>query len=300
MLSLDCLLAMLSARIGGEAREWLTRARSEVAAGVGDERFCALFSLASRYAPRKALAPDAKEIARAADCLAGWNPSRWSTLDAFRVSLILSRRDLDTPAAAAAVEELFHYADVGELCAAYKSLAHIPNPSRFVWRAGEGARSSMKSVFDAACCDTPFAFRWFDEIAWRQALIKALFVEAPLWRVWNVDARLDAEVARMALDLADERRSAGRPINPELWMCLGKHGGARGLEALEREVAGGPALGRAGAAIGLARAGERERLLSFSALEKEPFVQRIMAAALGGSCDSASFAALDPMLHGVR
>ena len=52
-------------------------------------------------------------------------------------------------------------------------------------------------------------------------LLKALFVGAPLWRVYGLDKRIDAELARMALDLADERCSAHREVQPELWLCLG-------------------------------------------------------------------------------
>ena len=88
--------------------------------------------------------------------------------------------------------------------ALYRALVHLPATERFTWRAGEGCRSSMRAVFEAIACDTPFAFRHFDDPAWRQLVIKALFVEAPLWRVYGLDQRLDEELARMALDLAEE------------------------------------------------------------------------------------------------
>jgi hypothetical protein len=52
--------------------------------------------------------------------------------------------------------------------------------------------------------------------------------------VHGLDERLSGELARMALDLADERRSAGRPVNPLLWLCLGAHGGAGVVPPLER------------------------------------------------------------------
>ncbi|MCC7015131.1 MAG: EboA domain-containing protein [Planctomycetes bacterium] len=299
MTTLQCLLGLLDRRVPAERRAWLDSARAEIGRGIEDERFCVLFSLASRFAPRAPLAPDAAERARAAQALAGWNPERWSILDAFRAVLVLSRSDLSTPSAARAIEELFRYADMGELCAAYKLLALVPQAERFVWRAGEGARSSMKAVYESACCDTPFPARYFDDIAWRQALIKALFVEAPLWRVWNVDARLDEELARMALDLADERRSAGRPVNPETWMCLGTHGGARAQSSIERELVHGPARGRAGAALALARAGRRDKLLSASAVESDPFVKQVMGSALDGAHDSVAFHALDQSTSGV-
>jgi hypothetical protein len=292
--------AMLERRLPKPAADWLGRASAELEGVVEDSRFCALISQASRYAPRGPLAPSAEEVRRANEVLEGWNPERWTTLDALRVALMLAREDLAEKRGADAVEETFRYAEVGELVALYRSLAHLPKAERFAWRAGEGARSSMRVVFEAACCDTPYPFRYFDDVAWRQAVIKALFVEAPLWRVWNLDARLDAELARMALDLADERRSAARPVNPQLWMCLGTHAGQRGLDALERELASGPPAGRAGAAIALGRAGQRERLLSLAALEQDALVHAVMTAALEGKSDQRAYAALDPDLAGQR
>jgi hypothetical protein len=291
--------SMLLARLPAPATDWYDKARSEIAGGLAHARFCALISQASRHAPRGALAPNAGALTRAAELLEGWNPERWSVLDTLRASLLLAREDLAEQGAVEALEEAFRYAEVGELVALYRSLAHLPAPQRFAWRAGEGARSSMRVVFEAACCDTPFPYRWFDDLAWRQAVIKALFVEAPLWRVWNLDRRLDAELARMALDLADERRSAGRPVNPELWMCLGTHAGARGLAALERELAHGAARGRAGAASAQARAGERERLLSLSAVEADPTVHQAMSSAAAGKHDQRAFAALEANTQGT-
>ncbi len=299
MKTLPILLELLGRRLDAEGRRWLETTRAELARGVDVERFCVLFSMASRHAPRRALAPDAGELAAADKALPGWNPERWTTLEALRTALVLSRPDLERETAAQAIEELFRYADMGELCAGYKLLAHLPKPQRFLWRAGEGARSSMKAVYESTCCDSPYAAAHFDSISWHQAVIKALFIEAPLWRVSAVDTRLDPELARMALDLADERRSAGRPVNPELWICLGAHGGARGLASLERELVSGPPRGRAAAALGLARAGARERLQSQLALEQDPFVHRTLTQALAGDCSSRAWAALDPTLAGA-
>jgi hypothetical protein len=292
--------AMLARRLDAPAATWLDGARREIRGGADLARSCALFSLASRFAPRRALAPDASELAQAARILAGWNPERWSVLEAVRVALVLSRPDLAQPGGAAAVEELFRYADAGELCAAYRSLALLPLPERFVWRAGEGARSNLRTVFEAACCDTPYPAQHFDAVAFRSAAIKCLFVEAPLWRVQGLDARLDEELARMALDLAEERRSAGRAVNPQTWACLGAFGGERALQSLERELASGPPEGRAAAALGLARAGRRERLLSLASVEKDPLVHDVMSAALGGETTQAAFGRLDPSRQGAR
>ena len=98
----------------------------------------------------------------------------------------------------------------------------------------------------------------------------------------------------MALDLADERRSAGRPVYPELWMCLGTHAGERGLASLERELDSGDSRGRSAAAIALVRAGESDRVRSLVAVESDPAVREAMVAALEGKSDRLAFRALDP------
>jgi hypothetical protein len=195
--------------------------------------------------------------------------------------------------AVAAIEEAFRYADMGELGALYRSLALLPEPERYVWRAGEGCRSSMRAVYEAAACDTPFPVKHFDDLAWRQLVIKALFVEAPLWRVYGLDTRLDAELARMALDLAEERRAAGRDVQHELWLVLGRVSGERGLQSIERELAGSNRVGRRAAAIALARAGQMSRLSALCQSEQDPIVAETMRSALKGRIHSSAFRDLD-------
>jgi hypothetical protein len=230
----ELLVGMIARRAPGAPSAWVEEVARElgVARDESHARFATLVSLASRHVPRATLDPTETERAQAYDVVEGWNPERWSVLDAARAVLVLSRRDAAEPGVVAALEECFRHADVGELVALHRTLALLPDPRRFAWRAGEGCRSSMRVVFEAAACDTPLPFTVFDDVAWRQLVIKALFVEAPLWRVYGLDQRLDAELARMALDLADERRSAGRAVYPELWLCRGRNAGERGRAAL--------------------------------------------------------------------
>jgi hypothetical protein len=282
---------MLNSRLPAPSRAWLDAREAEISAGLSHDRFAQWISLASRYAPRQPLAPDDDERARAETVLSGWNPERWATLEAVRGALVLARSDLSQPGCEEALEECFRYADQGELCALYRSIALLPDGQRFVARAAEGCRSNMGVVFEAVACDSPFAVQHFDDIAWRQLVIKAVFIEAPLWRVHGLDTRLSPELARMALDLADERRAAGRPVQPELWLCLGAHSGERGLESLEREAApSNPSVaGRRGAVLGLARAGEHGRLKRLEAEERDPEVAATLGEAITGRYDAAAF-----------
>lgn len=288
------LESIVHARSDANARTWLDTARAEVRATPSDRRFGELISLASRYTRRKKLEPTREELARASALVEGWNLERWTTLEAVRALLVLSRGDLERETLVRALDECFQYADVGELCALHKTIALLPKPERFVWRAGEGCRSSMRAVYEAAACDTPFPVRHFDDLAWRQLVVKALFVEAPLWRVFGLDTRLSDELARMVLDLAEERRSAHRPVQHELWLVLGRFGGERARASIETELAGSNALGRRAAAVALARAGASTRLAELAAKERDPAVRATMESALRGETSQRAYAPLDP------
>jgi hypothetical protein len=293
----EVLDALIAAHTSETALAALDKACAEVAAGVSTTRFCSLFSMQSRSAGRGLLEPTEAERAAAQSALPGWEVELWTKLEAVRVRLILARRDLDGDAGSRAIEELFRFADQGELCALYRSLAFLPAGERFAWQAAEGCRTNMLDVFTAVACDTPYPRAHFDDVAWRQMVIKALFVGAPAWRIDGLDDRLDEELARMALDLVEERRSAGREIQHELWLCLGKYGGDRALAALESELATENTRGRRAAAYGLARAGAETRLAELAENEPAGPVADAMRDALGGNCARTVFRALDPRLE---
>ncbi len=297
MATSDFLRELLDDRLPPAASDWLGGACETVAAGTSDTDFCAKLSTASRHVRADPLAPSEGERARAGALVEGWDPERWTLRETARVALVLARPDLDAPSAERALEEAFRYADVGELCALYRSLAHLPRPERFLWRAKEGCRTNMLSVFEADVCDTPYPYRFFDDIAWNQAVVKALFVGAPAWRIFGLDRRLSPELARMVLDLADERRSAGRVVQHELWLCLGEHGGERGLAALERELESSHRRGVRAALYGLARAGATERVKRFGDATRDPELRASAHDALAGRTDQRVFRSLDPALQ---
>lgn len=291
------IAAALESRLSAGGRAFLASARDEIRAGADDERFCGLISLASRHVPATALAATRGELEEASRALAGWNPERWTLRETARIDLVLARMLRGDVGAVRALEAAFAYADMGEACALYKSLAHVPSPERFTARAAEGARTNIRAVFESAVCDTPFPARCFDDVAWRQCVMKAIFVEAPLWRIVGLDTRLDAELARMALDLAEERRSAGRHVNPQLWLCLGPHAGMRGLSALLHELQHGAPSGRTAAALGLGRLDAKTRekagISALLAREQDPRVSDALRQALNGDVRPTAFQPLD-------
>lgn len=262
------LMIWLTRRLDSNGRLFLSQACTEISGGIDDARFCQIIALASRHARREPLSPTTAERGTAASVLPGWDPTNWSLLEALRVALILTRDDLDSIAFAESFERFFRFADEGETCALYRAITFLPHGERYTWRAGEGCRTNMTSVFEAVACETPYPVRHFNDIAWRQLLMKALFIGVPLWRVQGLDKRLSNTIAHMFLDYVDERTSAGRPVPPDGWLLLGQHWSERADLAIESTWRISQSNRRA-AALALARAGQQKRLAQLLARDRQ-------------------------------
>jgi hypothetical protein len=112
----------------------------------------------------------------------------------------------------------------------------------------------MKPVFEAVAHRNPYPVECFTEEAWNQMVVKAFFIGSHLWPIQQLDRRGNPRLARMLVDLAQERWAAGRPVSGEVWRCVAPHADAEGVAALVRAFETG---------------GEKERLAVALALEQE-------------------------------
>ena len=65
----------------------------------------------------------------------------------------------------------------------------------------------------------PYAATHLDEAAWRQGVVKAIFMSIPLDGVADLGRRTDDELRRMVGDFVAERRAAGRDV-PADALCI--------------------------------------------------------------------------------
>jgi hypothetical protein len=165
--------------------------------------------------------------------------------------LLLLALEQDPPRLSRALDQLCNSADVSELIAFYRGLPLYPDPPRYLARATEGLRTNIKGVFEAIALRNPYPSEQFPQAAWNQMVLKALFVGSALWPVVGLDRRANPDLARMLCDYAHERWSAGRPVSPELWRCVGPHAAGAMLNDLERVLKSGTEPERSAAALAL-------------------------------------------------
>jgi hypothetical protein len=248
----DLLQQWLQRRLRDDARAWLSDAERRVAAAGGDAELFRAVSLVTRKIGKDDLALTEEESQAAAVARHGWDPRDWSVDQAARVYLLLCMGE-DGAVFSRRLDQLCVTADVGELVAFYRGLPLYPDQPRYVLRAAEGVRTNMRAVFEAVAHRNPYPAEQLPEGAWNQMVLKALFVGSQLEPIIGLDARANPALARMLCDYAHERWSAGRPVSPELWRCVGPFAAGAMVDDLQRVLEKGTPPEREAAALAVSR-----------------------------------------------
>ena len=127
-------------------------------------------------------------------------------------------------------------AEINELIALYRGLPIYPSGRMLEPRAREAIRSGMRPVFEAVAHRNPYPAEYFDEDAWNQMVVKAMFMGSRLWPIHGLDLRANPRLARMLVGLAQERWAAQREVSPEIWRCVAPHADDEGEAALVRAL----------------------------------------------------------------
>jgi hypothetical protein len=245
----------LDQRLDGAAAQWLRESLASVSHVSTDRDLYRCVSLVSRKLGKAPLILDAAARHDALQARPGWDASSWTIDQAARVLLLLAA-GTDSDTFTRRLDQLCATADVDELVAFYRGLPIYPDPPRHRLRAAEGLRSNMKIVFEAVAHGNPYPSEQLPDEAWNQMVLKALFVGSSLDPIAGLDRRANATLARMLGDYAHERWAASRPVNPELWRCVGPFATGRLLADLERLIVGGSPPERAAAVLALQRASD--------------------------------------------
>jgi hypothetical protein len=193
---------------------WLAEA---VAAVRRDPRAAdTAFPLAGRRAGRDPLRP--------ADDPAG--TVHGTVDDAARAALVLAAAAAhgdDVPALADHLVVLYRDGDAVERRGVLRGLDALaattgPLPGAVIAVGRDLAADALRANDTAlvAAAVGPFGAAHLDQHTWRHAVIKLVFQGTSLDAVAGLAERADAELARMATDLAAERRAAGRPVPDDL------------------------------------------------------------------------------------
>ena len=222
----DQIFALLSKwilrQLTSEQLSWLRQKQQQIASDSSGRALFFAFSAVSRFIGKENLQleeTDIQELAKENIC---WFPQYWTMDRAVRIWLLLSFAFNSQEQYSKVIKQLFDTADVRELTALYQALPFLPNPQKHYYIATEGVRSNMTDVFNAISLYNSYPAAYFDELAWNQMVLKALFVGSPLYMIQGLEQRANLALAKMLVDYAHERWVANRSISPELWQIVGR------------------------------------------------------------------------------
>ena len=132
----------------------------------------------------------------------------WTADDAGR-ALLLAALPWRGEKLAAEVGAVYRHGDAAEKRAVLRALPLLDLGRAAVPLLADALRTNDPRLVAAAL--GPYAAH-LDDAAWRQAVLKCVFMEIPLSTVYGLTGRTDAELAAMLADFAAERRAAGRPM----------------------------------------------------------------------------------------
>jgi len=212
---------------------WLAEQAEKIKASSSPSPFFLAFSRASRYfnkegvswvEPASGLLPE------------GVDPGAWDCLQVARMYLVL-QLPAKQEAWLSIQQQMFETGDMYEQQALYAALPLFPNAGGLLPRAIEGCRTNMSVVFDAIALRNPYPSRFFPEANWNQLVLKAIFMQRPLYLIQGLDQRRNPSLAAMTRDFAHERWAAGRAVMPEVWRLLVPFMSSEYLDDLKKVLA---------------------------------------------------------------
>jgi hypothetical protein len=235
---------------GPEALVWLAEQSQKITHSTSPNAFFLAFSKASRHFKKETLSIALGTLSLEESGMLQFSLSHWDSLQAARTILLLQLPQEKT-SWLTTVQQLFETADMYEQQALYAALPLLPFAEDLVPRAIEGCRTNMSLVFDAIALNNPYPARFFPEANWNQLVLKAIFMQRPLYQIQQLDQRRNSALAAMGVDFAHERWAAGRAVMPELWRLVAPFLDENVLADLKKVLASADPNERAAGALAL-------------------------------------------------
>lgn len=204
-----------------------------------DRNFYLSFSACPRFIGKELIAFEPVDLAKLNGIYPNFSATVWSKDEMGRILLMTA---LPTNRNHALLDTLFSAADYRESVAMYKGLYFLENAGDFMLRAREGLRTNMVGVFDAIALHNPFPAKYLTTDAWNQMVLKAVFMERPIYKIYSIEERKNPKLALIFLDYAQERWAAHRKVTPELWRFVSGYADANFFKDMQKIILGADKL----------------------------------------------------------
>lgn len=259
------LLGILSKGKIEDGISWLEEQKNRVEGDPSGLRLFTAFSQASRYFKKDLNQVSKGDLAEVDGFVPGLRPDAWNQLQTARIYLLLHFPAKDADHFLKTLDRLLESADMHEQEAIYAALPVLPYQDQLKLRAAEGLRTNITSVFDSIALSNPYPAKYLDEQAWNQLVIKAFFLQRPIYQIVDADERANEALAKILVDYAHERWAADRKVMPELWRFVGPFLNEDHLKDMQHVIQSGNDL-------------EKEAVLLACSMSTLPAAQQLLEA----------------------
>lgn len=214
----DQLFPILAATAPASAMTWLSDTIRKQESAFEKRPFYYAFSGVSRHFDKRGPIEVSDEQSQALKTqVAGFSVEGWDQFRLARVILLLTLARQEEATFREMIAALLDTADLREQAAVYSALPLLPHQEEFVEAAVDGLRSNIVDIFDSIALRNPFPAAHFTTEAWNQMVLKAIFINRPLYRIVGIEERRNPDLSAAISSLAHERWAAERKLTPEAW-----------------------------------------------------------------------------------
>lgn len=245
----NIFVGIIKNNVAGDAKTWLL----QKAALVAEEQNATQLNLAFASVPRKTgkqlITLTNEDVHRLKQVHPRFLINDWTIDRLSRVWLLLQVNSSDKENYFKKIENLFKAAEMNELAALYSALIGFDYAEDWQKQCAEGIRSNIGIVLDAIMYNNPYPYKYLNEQAWNQLVLKAFFTDKDVNRIIGLDERANKELASILIDYANERWAAHRSVNPQLWRLVSPFINSDNFNNIEKAFTSADILERKGAAL---------------------------------------------------
>lgn len=213
----QAFVKLVQSKLSEKELNWLKKKSAILTIKESIGKFPIFFSLTTRFIANEIPLWEEDELEQLETVYPGFGKASWTKQELVRVVLMIN---LETSKNKEILEAFFETAEMQELVAFFKGLFLLENAEEFTLSVEEGIRTNMVNVFDSFTAGNPYAITYLEEWAWNQLVLKALFLDRPLFTIHDIDKRKNQSLSEMLQDFVNERWSAFREVSPEIWRMI--------------------------------------------------------------------------------
>ena len=181
-----------------------------------DQEFFISFALVNKKIPRDLVQPTLEQVKNFHRINSEFTIENWTLDQLCRLSLLINYPLLNLQN----LTKLISVADTQEQITIYKSIFYLKNASQYTPLVVDGIRTNITGIFDAITLKNLYPAKYFSQDQWNQMVLKAIFMERPVYQIEGIDQRKNEKLALILFDYARERWAASRRVTPELWRMM--------------------------------------------------------------------------------